>query len=85
MVMTEVAHIMKMRATLYPWTARQAAGTAADDLPVPFVEDTKPTGSRTASAGNPLWTTLAYSLSGAAGLVALTAAWMVLRARRRSS
>lgn len=85
MVMTEVAQIMKMRATLYPWTTRQAASTAADDLPVPFVEDTKRSGSRTASAGNPLWTTLAYVLCGAGALVVLAAARMVLRARRRNS
>jgi len=84
MVMTEVSHIMKMRATLYPWSAREGASAAKDDLPVPFVEDTEPTSSRAASA-SPLWTTLAYTLSGVAGLVVLAAVWMILRARRRNS
>jgi hypothetical protein len=84
MVMTEVSHILKMRETPYPWAAREGVTAAVDDLPVPFVVDTKPIGPK-APPPNPLLTNLAYALSGVAGLVVVVAVWMVLRARRRNS
>ena len=84
MVMDEVSHILKMRANLHPRPTRQGSRAAVDDLPVPFVEDGEPAGSKAAPA-NPLLKNLAYTLSGIAGLVVLAAVWMVLRARWRDS
>lgn len=84
MVMTEVAHILKIRAALYPGSVRESASASANDPFVPFVEDKKPVCSRATSA-NPVLPILAYVLSGAAALVVLAAVWMVLRARRRNS
>ena len=84
MVITEVAHILKIRATLYPEPVRDSAAAAADDPFIPFVEDNKPVCPRVASA-NPLLARVAYVLSGAAALVVLAAVWIVVRARRRNS
>jgi hypothetical protein len=84
MVMTEVAHILKIGATLYPRPARAGAAGAAGDRFVPYVEDHKPAGSRTASE-NPMLPVLAYVFCGAAAVVVIAAAWMALRARRRDS
>jgi hypothetical protein len=84
MVMIEVSQIMKIRAAMYPWSPRERPSAAADDLPVPFVEDNKPAGTR-AAAANPWLTSVVYILSGVAGLVVVVTLWMVLRARRRDS
>lgn len=84
MVITEVAYILKIRATLYPEPVRDSAAAAADDPFIPFVEDNKPVCPRVASA-NPLLARVAYVLSGAAALVVLAAVWIVVRARRTNS
>ncbi len=86
MVITEVIQIMRMRTSFYPWafSSRRPADPPVDELPVPFVEDTQPAGSRR-PAGGPVLSMLLYTLAGMAALAIVAAVFLMVRAARRKS
>jgi hypothetical protein len=86
MVMTEVSQILKLRASLYPWSfsKRLDKPAALYDLPVPFVEDTEPL-SASVVGDDPVLSMSLYALAGIGALVVIVVAFMVFRAARRTS
>jgi len=84
-VITEVSQIMKMRASLYPWSdsAPGKRKATVDDFPIPFVEDrVRP---KSVAVASPVPVSVLYAVAAAGGVVLIAGIVMLVRHGRKRS